>query len=147
MRVLAAAAVLLLSTGVAPSFAQPAGSPQSSSQPQTTPVQPERTPQQSEQSREQGRDRGDEVQLRRDWRVQQRDSGRMGQSESGRMMDQDQRTVGQDWRARRDEESTDRYRGPARADRDMGYSDEDRPRRRMKVCFEYDNGDEVCRYR
>jgi hypothetical protein len=45
-----------------------------------------------------------------------------------------------DWRAR-----------PDRADQDDGYGrgsyDEDRPRRRVKVCFEYKNGDEYCRYR
>ena len=37
-----------------------------------------------------------------------------------------------------------------RADRDRdnrGYVDADRPRRRVKVCVEYDNGDEYCRYR
>jgi len=28
-----------------------------------------------------------------------------------------------------------------------GYFDEDRPRRRVKICVEYENGDEYCRYR
>lgn len=28
-----------------------------------------------------------------------------------------------------------------------GYSDGDRPRHRVKVCFEYDNGDEYRRYK
>ena len=46
--------------------------------------------------------------------------------------------------------ATEDYRGSDRGDRDgygRGYYDEDRPRRRMKVCFEYENGDEYCRYR
>ncbi len=37
-----------------------------------------------------------------------------------------------------------------RADRDRdsrGYVDAERPRRRVKICVEYDNGDEYCRYR
>ena len=36
------------------------------------------------------------------------------------------------------------------ADRDRGYrgyADAERPRRRVKICVEYDNGDEYCRYR
>jgi hypothetical protein len=59
------------------------------------------------------------------------------------MMDEDRehRTVGRDWRACPDH----------RADRDgygRGSSDEDGPRlRRVKVCFEYENGDEYCRHR
>ena len=65
----------------------------------------------------------------------------------------DNREVGRDWRMRRDDDEGDRdrgYRGSDRGDRDgygRGYYDEDRPRRRMKVCFEYENGDEYCRYR
>jgi hypothetical protein len=38
-------------------------------------------------------------------------------------------------------------RGWDRADRDYRSPDEVRPRRRVKVCIEYDNGDEYCRYR
>jgi hypothetical protein len=37
-----------------------------------------------------------------------------------------------------------------RADRDRdyrGYADAERPRRRVKICVEYENGDEYCRYR
>jgi hypothetical protein len=54
--------------------------------------------------------------------------------------DSDHRTVGRDWRARPDD---------YRADRDGygSYYDEDRPRLRVKVCVEYDNGDEYCHYR
>lgn len=41
-------------------------------------------------------------------------------------------------------------RGWDRADRDRehrGYYDDDPPRRRVKVCVEYENGDEYCRYK
>jgi hypothetical protein len=155
MRIIAVAAVLLLSSSLAPVFAQEAGKAAGSNQPQTVPVQPEHTPQQSEQSRGQDRDRGEDVRVGRDWRAQQRDDDRMPRRDDdrmgrmdrmdrnsmGRMMDEDRehRTVGRDWRARPDD----------RADRDgygRGSFDEDRPRlRRVKVCFEYENGDEYCR--
>jgi hypothetical protein len=150
MRVLAIATLLLLSSSLVPSFAQNEGKSPDPSQPQTVPVQPERSPQQSQQSREEDRDRGEERQVGRDWRAHRSDSdssGHMGQNDMGRMrermgrdMDGDHRTVGRDWRARPDDD---------RADRDYGrrYYDEDRPRRRMKVCIEYENGDEYCRYR
>ena len=154
MRAFAVAAVLLLSSNLVPAFSQEAGKAAGSNQPETVPVQPERTPQQSEQSRERDRERTEDVQIGRGWRAQQRDDdrtrqrdddrmGRMDRNSMGRMMDEDRehRTVGRDWRARPDD----------RADRDgygRGSYDEDRPRlRRVKVCFEYENGDEYCRYR
>jgi hypothetical protein len=59
----------------------------------------------------------------------------------GRDMDGDRRTVGRNWRMRPDDDRTDRD-GYGR-----GSHDEDRPQRRVKVCFEYENGDEYCRYR
>lgn len=120
-----------------------------SNQTATVPVQPERSPQQSQQSREQDRDRGEDRRVGRDWRAYPSDRNTMGhtsQNDMGRMrdrmeqdIDRDQRT-GRDWRARREDD---------RADRD-GYSrgyDEDQPRRRVKVCIEYENGDEYCHYR
>lgn len=70
--------------------------------------------------------------------------------------------MGPDWRMHRDRETngdreTHRARYSERGDRDWdraqqdtdnrGYSDGDRPRRRVKVCFEYDNGDEYRRYK
>lgn len=154
MRVLAAATILLLSSSLVPAFAEEAGTAAAgSNQSQTVPVQPERTPQQSEQSRQQDRQRAEDVQVGRDWRAQQRDGDRMGhmgqnnmgqmgdqmdrmRDQMGRMSDQDweHRTEGRDWRMRRDDD-------------DRGYYHEDRSRRRVKVCFEYENGDEYCRYR
>lgn len=46
------------------------------------------------------------------------------------------------------QERSDRYRDNADTDRDYrGHGDADLPRRRVKICVEYDNGDEYCRYR
>ncbi len=66
------------------------------------------------------------------------------QRHMGRMMDQDEdrRTVGRNWR--RDDDDMDR--GSRYGDRE-GRFGEARPHRRVKICFEYDNGDEFCRYR
>jgi len=79
------------------------------------------------------------------------DSDRMGR---------DDREMGSNCRMHRDRETgrdrdMDRGRYSERRDRDgdyadrnnKGYSDEDRPRRRVKVCVEYENGDEYCRYK
>jgi len=116
---------------------QEIGSSPAANPPALTPVQPERSLRQSEQSREQQRKSAEDVQLGRDWRVEQRDGDRMGQKRIGRMNDDeynsDHRTVGRNWRMQRDY-GRDHY-------------DEDRPRTRVKICTEYENGDEVCRYR
>src|SRR6476661_9474731 len=140
MRALAVATILLLSSSLAPSFAQDQGKSVTPSQPQSVPVQPERSPQQSQQSREEDRDRGEDRQIGRDWRARPSDSdrmGRMGQNDMGRMMDRmdrdmdsdrridsDRRTVGRSWRMRPDDDRGDR-------DRSRGYYDEDRPRHRV----------------
>jgi hypothetical protein len=94
------------------------------------PVQPERTPQQSEESRKEDRKRAEDVRVNRDWRTQPSENESMD-----RTMGWDHRKPGRDWRIRRDD------------DDDRAFSDEDRPRRRVKICFEYENGDEFCRYR
>ena len=115
---------------------QEVGNSPAANPPQLTPVQPERSPRQAEQSRDQERKSAEDVQVGRDWRVEQRDGDRMGQRRMGRMYDEDDsdhRTVGRNWRTQRD------Y--------GRGYYDEDRPRTRVKICTEYENGDEVCRYR
>jgi hypothetical protein len=115
---------------------QEMGSSPAADPPAMTPVQPERSPRQSEQSRDQERKSADDVQVGRDWRVEQRDGDRMGQGRMGRMNDEDDsdhRTVGRNWRVQRDH--------------GRDYYDEDRPRTRVKICTEYENGDEVCRYR
>jgi hypothetical protein len=138
MRVLTIATVLLMSSALVPSFAQDRETSPIPNQPQMAPVQPERSPQQSEQSREQDRKSAGDVQVGRDWRAQQREGDRMGmgQSRMGRMNNQDdsdRRTVGRNWQMQRDD--------------GRGYYDEDRPRTRVKICTEYENGDEFCRYR
>jgi hypothetical protein len=115
---------------------QEMGSSPAANPPALTPVQPERSPRQSEQARDQERKSAEDVQVGRDWRVEQRDGDRMGQRRMGRMNDEDDsdhRTVGRNWRMQRDN--------------GRGYYDEDRPRTRVKICTEYENGDEVCRYR
>jgi hypothetical protein len=112
-------------------------------------VQPERTPQQSEQSRGQEQKRGEDVQVGRDWRTQPRDGdrmGRMGQNDMERMMEHMDREM------HRDHDYMEReggYHGADRAERDRygrGYYDEGRRSRRVKICVEYENGDEYCRY-
>ena len=151
MRALFFAAVILGSSSLYPSFAQDRPNLPASSQPQTVPVQPERTPQQSEQAREPDQKRAEDVRVRPGWRTEERDASgrdRMGQNEMGPMRgqmrrddDRDDRTVGRNWRMRDDED---------RADRDgygRSYHDADRPRRRVKICVEYADGDEYCRYR
>jgi hypothetical protein len=71
--------------------------------------------------------------------------GHMGQKDTSRMMEKMERDMDRDHRTMRMRPDDDR------ADRDgygRGSYDEDRPRlRRVKVCFEYENGDEYCRYR
>ncbi|MBB4382941.1 hypothetical protein [Bradyrhizobium sp. SBR1B] len=119
-----------------------AGSRAGSNEAQTTPVQPERTPQQSEQVREQDRKSAEDTRIKRDWTAQQRDDDRMDmdrmrQRHMGRE-DMDHRTTGGNWRMQRDDDDMGRH---------LRYRDEDRPRRRIKICFEYENGDEFCRYR
>jgi hypothetical protein len=87
----------------------------------------------------------------RDWRMRRGDGDRMGRED---------RKGGPDWRRhgdRDDDRDRDKDRGRYgdrddrdnrgwdRADQehDRGYYDEGRPRRRVKVCVEYENGDEL----
>lgn len=81
----------------------------------------------------------------------------------GDRMGRDDRATGPDRRMHHDRKmmmgrGCDMHRGGGepwarerdRADRGRdhpGYSDQDRPRRRVKVCIEYQNGEEYCRYR
>jgi|tagenome__1003787_1003787.scaffolds.fasta_scaffold20990019_2 hypothetical protein len=155
MRAVVFAAVLLGSSSLCPVFAQTQQNSPSNQSP-SVPVQPERTPQQSDQSRDQDQKRADDVRVRPGWRAEERDSDRMdraGSNDMGRMRDQaghdrdwDRRTVGRNWRMDDDRSDRDDYRR-GYADRDRGYYDRDQPRRRVKVCIEYEDGDEYCRYR
>ena len=68
MRILNIAVVLLMSSSLAPSFAEEQA--KTPNPPQMTPVQPERSPQQSEQSRGLDQKDAEDVQLGRDWKAQ-----------------------------------------------------------------------------
>jgi hypothetical protein len=142
MRTSASVTVLFLSSFLVSGFAlaQQPETPPGSNETQTTPVQPDRTPQQSDQARERERKSAEDTRVKRDWTTQHDEDrtgmDRMRQQHMGRMMeDMDHRP---NWRMQRDDEDMDRR---------SRYRDEDRPRRRVKICFEYENGDEFCRYR
>src|SRR3954452_7026461 len=151
MRTVVFAAILLGSSSLQPLLAQDQPNTSQSSQPQTVPVQPEHPPQQSDRYREQDRARADDVRVGRDWRAEERDHDRqqrMGRNDEGRAsdrmgrdMDRDRSTVGRNWRMRSEDERADRE------GQDRGYYNEDRARRRVKICYEYQDGDEYCRYR
>ena len=173
MRVLILAALLLGSSSLCPSFAQEQAKPPQAKPPVDVPQPgaPVRTDQNSEQPRDQrtGRDqsRADDREMGPDWRMRRGDGERMGRDgremgSEGRMrrdgerIGRDDREMGPDPRMQRDRD-WDRGRYSARGDRDgdyadrdnddRGYFDEDRPRRRVKICVEYENGDEYCSYR
>ena len=74
--------------------------------------------------------------MRQDWTTQRRGDDRVDMDRTARMH--------RNWR--RDEDDVDRRsRWGDRGER--RYYDEDRPHRRVKTCFEYENGDEFCHYR
>ena len=132
---------------------QPERTPQQPDQAQTqnTPVQPPRTPEQSDQARDRERRSAEDTRINRDWTTRQRggervDMDRMRQQMERMMEDEDHRTTGRNWHRFDDDMdraprygSMDRYEG--------GYHYETRPRSRVKICIEYEDGDEFCRYR
>jgi hypothetical protein len=148
MRIIALAAMLLVSSSSVPSFAEDQSS--TPSLPQATPVQPERSPQQSDQSQQQDRNRAGDVQVGRDWRAHPRDDRGDNSASRDRYDNRDDRTVGRNWRMDRDNDREwdrrDDYRDRGYIDGDRGF-DEQQGRRRVKICMEYENGDEYCRYR
>jgi hypothetical protein len=154
MRVFVLATVLLASSSLYPSFAQEEGKAPVAAPQTGVPTQTDQKSQQQQDQRT-GRDqpRADDREVGRDWMMHRGDGDRMGR---------DDRDMGRDWRMHRDREmggdrDMDRGRYRERGDRDWdradqdrdnrGYSDEDRPRHRVKVCVEYENGDEYCRYK
>ena len=156
MRALVLASVLMVSSSLS-SFAQGEGKPPVSP-PQSVPAQSAPADQNAQQPRDQRTDRsqsrGDEREMGRDWRMGRGDGDRMGR---------DDRDVGPEMRRGDRNEYRDRDKdrgrygdrddrdnqGWDRAERDRDYRsyDDDRARRRVKVCVEYENGDEYCRYR
>ncbi len=154
MRIFILATVLLTSSSLYPLFAQeegkaPTGGPQTGAPAQTD----QKSPQQLDQRIGRDQPRADDREMGHDGRMHRGDSDRMGR---------DDRETGPDWGMHRDREmgrdrDMDRGRYRERGDRDWdhadrdrdnrGYIDEARPRHRVKVCVEYANGDEYCRYK
>jgi hypothetical protein len=151
MRAFIVATALLASSS---SFAQdegkgPAGAPQTPPPAQTE----QKSTQQPDQRIGSGQPRTDDREMDRDRMMQRGDRDRTGR---------DDREMGPNWREHRDRETgrdrdMDRGRYSERGNRDddyadrdrdnRRYSDEDRPRHRVKVCVKYENGDEYCRYK
>jgi hypothetical protein len=147
-------ALLLLISGAAlpvpVSAQQPDAKPNENQvQSQTNPVQPERTPQQSDQARQQDNRSAEGTRINPGWTARQRDDARADMERQRRMdrvdQDQDHRTVGRNWR--RDDDELGRGSRYGSMDRDGGRYYDDRRRRRVKTCIEYENGDEFCQYR
>ena len=148
------AAILLASSSLCPSLAQEQGKPPVTA-PQTVPQPDQNSQQQRDQRTDRDQPRADDREMGRDWRMRRGDGDRMGR---------DDREMGPEWRKRRDRDDDranhkDRGRYGDQGDRDnrewdravrehdyRGYYDEDRPRRRVIVCVEYENGDD-CRYK
>ena len=145
-------AMLLLASSSLCSFAQEQGKapqtglPTQSEAAAATDQKPSPPPDQNA-----GRDqqRTEDREMGRDWKLR-----RSGESERAGRED---REIGRGEMMRRGDGDRMGREKPAtslealwdRMDRDRdyrGYHD-DRPRRRIKVCVEYDNGDEYCRYR
>lgn len=151
MRVLILAIALLASSSVYPSFAQEKEKPPVVA-PQTAPSQPDHNSQQQERRRTE-RERSKDGAMDPDQRMRRGDIDRMGRE--GREIDQHKRMH----RYRDDYGDGDKDRGrygdPAyrdnrefdRADRSYDDAYDDRLPRRVKICIEYENGDEYCRYR
>ena len=154
MRIFIIATVLLASSSLYPLSAQeegkaPTGAPQTGAPAQTD----QKSPQQPDQRIGRDQPRADDREIGHDGRMHRGDGDRMGR---------DDRETGPDRGMHRDSEmgrdrDMDRGRYRERGDRDWdhadrdrdnrGYIDEDRPRHRVKVCVEYANGDEYCRYK
>jgi len=156
MRVLVLATVLLISSSLSPAPAQEAlrdtlKSPLA--MPQAVPAPPDRNPAPPrDQIADRDRAGGYEREVNRDGRMH-RGGGRIGQGERdmgpGMTMwgDPDDDRDGDKYRGRYGNRDDRSGRRSDRADqgRSYGSRDEDAPRRRVKVCIEYDNGDEYCR--
>ena len=113
-----------------------------------------------------GRDqqRTDDREMGQDWKMRRRGESERAEREDretgrGEMMPRgDRDRMGRDHDYDRDRgRYMDRGRYQERGDRDWdradrdrgyrGYVDAERPRRRVKICVEYENGDEYCRYK
>jgi len=152
MRKLFLATIVLASSSLS-AFAQNEGkppiSPAQSAPTEATPTDPKA--QQRDQRSEEGQSKGGDREMDRDWRMRQRDGDRTGPNDRG--SPDMQREYRDEYRDHDKDRSRFRDRerqGWDHAERDLGYrshDDDERPRRRVKICVEYDNGDEYCRYR
>jgi len=149
-------ATMLLASSLCPAFAQEEGkapaTPPTDQKAGAVPSQPDQNSQQTRNPpTDRDQSRAGDREMGRDWRMH-RDDDRS----------RDEREPGRDWRMRDRETGHDRdmdrgrYRGPGDRDWDRAgqdrpsrdyYRDEEGPRRRVKVCVEYPNGDEYCRYK
>ena len=156
MRALLLATMLLTaSSGLNSSFAQDQGEPKpSAGASQTIPAQPDQNSQpQRDQRTDRDRSKDDDRAMGQNGMMRRGDSDHIGR---------DDHEMGSNWRMHRDRETgrdrdMDRGRYGDRGNRDddyadwdrdnRGYSDEVQPRHRVKICVEYDNGEEYCRYK
>ena len=149
---------MLMASSLCPAFAQQKGNaPSSAPSDRKSEAAPAQTDQNSQQARnpQVGREqsRAGDREMDRDWRMHRDDDDNMSRSN---------REPGPDWRMRDRDTSrgrdTDSYRFRERDDREGDRADRNRndrdyyfgddvPRRRVKICVEYANGDEYCRYK
>jgi hypothetical protein len=159
-------AVLLLASSSLCSFAQEQGkAPQAgpSTQIETPATTDPKSSPPLDQNAGREQQRADDREMGRDWKLRRngeseragREDREIGRGEMMRRGHGDRMGFDRDYdkdRGRYMDRGRYQERGDRawdRMDRDGDYRgyDDDRPRRRIKVCVEYDNGDEYCRYR
>ena len=155
MRIFILATVLLASSSLYPLFAQeegkaPTGAPQTGAPAQTD----QKSPQQLDQRIGRDQPRADDREMGHDGRMHRGDSDRMGRDDRetgpdfGECIATVRRAAIATWIVDDIKRGGDRDWDDADRDRDnRGNIDEARPRHRVKVCVEYANGDEYCRYK
>ena len=152
MRVFILATILLASSSLSPSFAQqdenaPVAAPQAGA-----PAQPDQNLPRDQRT-DRNQPKADDHAMGRGGMMHRGESDRMGcdcreMGSDHRMLREREMGRGRDMDRGRYGEREDRDGDHADRDRDnSGYFDEDRPRRRVKICIEYENGDEYCHYR
>lgn len=168
MRILLlATTILLASSSLCPSFAQEAEKadrPPAKTDQKTavSPQSDQSTQQPQDQRTSNGQTKDDDRGVGHDWKMHRRDNDRSD--------DHNNRAIGQDSRMHRDDSNRGRAdqemsqngrmeHGGDRSRQDCGgyerergrdrndVFEEGRGRRRVKICVEYENGDEYCRYR
>lgn len=174
MRVIILATMLLASSSLCAFAQEPGKTPPAAQQTETPTRTDQNAPSPPDQKAGREQQKTDEREMGPDWKIRRSDSDRRDSDDRetarGGMMhrgdrdrtDRDDREKGHGGMMRRGDddrmgrdrdkdrgryqERGDRYRDNEDSERDSrGYAD--LPRRRVKICFEYDNGDEYCRYR